>query len=110
MGAGRLPIRRLRVVLRLKYEKRLSHRKIARACGMGVGTVSEYAERARRGGLGWPLRADLDDAALEALLFPAAPVGRERVLPDLAGVHQAAAESSSVTRMRPRGALARAGP
>jgi hypothetical protein len=34
-------MRRVRDVLRLKNE-RLSHRRIAQACGMGVGTVSEY--------------------------------------------------------------------
>jgi transposase len=55
---------------------------------MGVGTVSEYVERARRAGVCWPLPVDLDDAALEARLFPAAPAGRERVLPDLAAIHQ----------------------
>jgi transposase len=36
----------------------------------------------------WPLPAELDDAALEARLFPAAPAGRERVPPDLAAIHQ----------------------
>jgi transposase len=55
---------------------------------MGVGTVSEYVERARRAGVSWPLPPELDDAALEARLFPAAPAGRERVLPDLAAIHQ----------------------
>ena len=62
MGAKRLPMRKLREILRLKYERRLSHRAIARACGVGVGTVSEYVRRARRAGLGWPLPAELDDA------------------------------------------------
>jgi transposase len=55
---------------------------------MGVGTVSEYVERARRAGVSWPLPCELDDAALEARLFPAAPAGRERVLPDLGAIHQ----------------------
>jgi len=87
MGAERLPMRRVRDVLRLKNE-RLSHRRIARACGMGVGTVSEYVERARRAGVSWPLPPELDDVALEARLFPAAPAGRERVLPDLRAIHQ----------------------
>jgi transposase len=87
MGAERLPMRRVRDVLRLKNE-RLSHRRIARACGMGVGTVSEYVERARRAGVSWPLPPELDDVALEARLFPAAPAGRERVLLDLAAIHQ----------------------
>jgi len=88
MGASRLPMRQIREILRLKYEGGLGHRAIARACGVGLGTVSEYAGRARRAGLAWPLPPDLDDAALEARLFvPAAP-GRERVAPDLVWVHQ----------------------
>ena len=65
MGAKRLPMRKLREILRLKYERRMSHREIARACGVGVGTVSEHVGRARRAGLSWPLPADLDDGILE---------------------------------------------
>ena len=53
MGAKRLPMRKLREVLRLKYDRRMGHRAIARACGVGVGTVSEYVGRARRAGLSW---------------------------------------------------------
>ena len=88
MGAERLPMRRIRDVLRLKHE-RLSHRRIAQACGMGVGTVSEYLERARRAGLTWPLPPELDDAALEARLFPpASGLNGARAMPDLAEIHQ----------------------
>jgi len=58
------------------------------ACGMGAGTVSEYLARAAQAGLTWPLPAELDDVALEALLFPAVPPGQERARPDLLKVHQ----------------------
>ena len=51
MGAKRLPMRKLREILQLKYVRRMGHRAIARACGVGVGTVSEYVSRARRAGL-----------------------------------------------------------
>lgn len=88
MGAERLPMRQIREVLRLKYEGGLRHRAIARACGVGVGTVSEYVDRARRAGLGWPLPPELDETALEARLFPAPQVGRDRAMPDLASLHQ----------------------
>ena len=88
MGAERLPMRRIREVLRLKYEGGLSHRAIAVASGVGLGTVSEYVDRARRAGLSWPLPADLDDTVLDARLFPAPAIGRERVMPDLAELHQ----------------------
>jgi transposase len=53
-----------------------------------VGTVSEYVVRARQAGLAWPLLGELDDAALEARLFPALPAGAERPMPDLAELHQ----------------------
>jgi transposase len=66
----------------------LHHRAIAKACGVGVGTVSEYVGRVRRAGLGWPLPTELDEGALEARLFPVPGPVRERVAPDLALIHQ----------------------
>lgn len=48
MKTKRLPMRRIRDLLRLKYELGLPNRAIARACVIGVGTVSEYLARARR--------------------------------------------------------------
>ena len=88
MGAARLPMRRIREVLRLKYEGGLGHRAIAQACGVGVGTVSEYAGRARSAGLSWPLPPELDDAGLEARLFQAPESVQGRARPDCARVHQ----------------------
>ena len=64
-------------------------RAIARACRVGVGTVSEYVRRAARAGLEWPLPEELDEAALEARLFSSAgPGSRERVVPDVERIHQ----------------------
>ena len=45
MGASRLLMRQIREILRLKYEGGLGHRAISRSCGVGLGTVSEYAGR-----------------------------------------------------------------
>ena len=84
----RLPMRQIREILRLKYEGSLRHRAIARACGVGVGTVSEYVNRAQRAGLVWPFGPELDDSALEARLFALAAPARERVAPDLVSIHQ----------------------
>jgi len=88
MAAKRLPMRKLREILRLKHERGLSHRAIARACGIAAGTVASYVGRARRAGLSWPLPDDLDDTGLEARLFPAPEPGRERIPPDLAWIHR----------------------
>jgi len=86
----RLLMRQVREMLRLKYEQGLPHRAIARACGVGLGTVSEYCRRARQAGLTWPLPAEWDDAQLEARLFQRVGdvVGVPRPLPDMAWVHQ----------------------
>ena len=88
MAAKRLPMRKLREVLRLKHERGLSHRAIARACGIGAATVASYVGRARRTGLHWPLPEDLDDTGLEARMFPAPEAGRERIPPELTWIHQ----------------------
>ena len=69
-------MRRIRDGLRLKYDNRLRHRAIARACGVGVRTVSEYVRRAAAAGLSWPLPEELDDAALEARVFRTATPSR----------------------------------
>jgi transposase len=86
----RLLMRQVREVLRLKYEQCLPHRAIARACGVGVGTVGAYCRRAQQAGLTWPPPAEWDDAQLEARLFQRVGdlVGVPRPLPDMAGLHQ----------------------
>ena len=82
-------MRKLRDVLRLKFEAGLSHRAIMQACAVGLGTVTGYLQRATAAGLSWPLPDDLDDAALEARLFarPADPPDRDRVIPDWRALH-----------------------
>jgi len=83
-------MRQVREILRLKYEQRLGHRAIARACGVGLGTVSEYCRRAREANLTWPLPAEWDDGQLEARLFQRVDdlVGMPRPQPDMAEIHR----------------------
>ena len=85
---ARLLVRKIREVLRLKHEHGLSHRAIARACAVGVGTVTLYLQRTVQEGLGWPLPAELDDAALEARLFRREAPVHDRVRPDCAYIHR----------------------
>ena len=66
-------MRKIRELLRLKYEVGRSHREIATSLGIANSTVSDYVRRASAGGFTWPLPEGLDDAALEAALFPARP-------------------------------------
>ena len=53
-----------------------------------MGTVNRYLQRAAHRGFGWPLPADLDDAALEARLFPRAAPVHDRIRPDCAYIHR----------------------
>lgn len=83
MAAERLSMRKLREILRLHHENRLSSRAIAQSVRSSSSTVQNWLGRAKVGGVGWPIPAHLDDLALERLLFP--PVGDsppERPEPD----------------------------
>lgn len=70
MAGRRLSVRKIKEVLRLKWDHRLSNRQIARSCSISHSTVMEYIQRANDAGLSWPLPPELDDSALEGLLFP----------------------------------------
>jgi len=89
MATPRLLMRDFQQILRLKYEAGLSNRAIARACAVGVGTVSNYLVRAKTAGLSWPLPAGMDEATLETKLFPpTVPSGTSRPAPECAWMHQ----------------------
>jgi transposase len=81
-------MRKLREALRLHFELRLSSRKIAKACQASPSTVQGYLGRATVAKLAWPLPPEMDDEALERLLFPAEdqPV-KTRPEPDYAVLH-----------------------
>ena len=83
-------MRKIREILRLKWDCALSNREIAKSCALGRATVAEYLRRAQAAGLTWPLPPDLDEAQLERWLFPAPPERsrQERLEPDWVGVHR----------------------
>lgn len=82
-------MRKIKEVLRLKFEADLSHERIAAATGVSKGAVTKYLSRAREVGIGWPLPAELDDAQLAARLFPRTPLLVTRhAEPDFAHLHQ----------------------
>jgi transposase len=76
-------------ILRLHHGGDRSHREIARAVDVSRTTVGEILRRAKLAGMTYPLPIGLDEAALEALLFPPTPPSRHvRPLPDWAVVHR----------------------
>jgi transposase len=66
-------MRKIKEVLRLKQEQKLTNRAIARSCSIGRATVGEYLRRAAAAGLNWPLPEEVDEAELERRLFPPPP-------------------------------------
>lgn len=70
MPTERLSMRRIRELLRLKYENGLSSRLIAASLGISKGAVGVYLNRAKAAQLTWPLPEAMSDTALERLLFP----------------------------------------
>jgi transposase len=88
MPAKRSAMRKIKDVLRLKFEAKLSHERIAAATGISKGAVSNYVQRALLNGLGWPLPAELDEGRLEGLLFRQNAPREHYAAPDFAHVHQ----------------------
>src|SRR5208282_3581386 len=68
MAQSRLPMRKIRDVLRLSAAG-LSKRQIAASLGIGPTAAGACLRRAREAGISWPLPDDLDDAALERRLY-----------------------------------------
>lgn len=83
-------MRKIKEILRLKYESAQGQRQIARSCGVGKTTVAECLERFERSGLSWPEAGRLDDAALEHKLYPPTPVlpADSRPLPHWPSIHR----------------------
>src|SRR5712691_9849898 len=90
LPARRLSVRKIKEVLRSKFEVGLGLRKIARSCSIGLGTAHEYLQRAEAAKITWPLGPEWDDDRLEAALFGGPPRSRPTVLPmpDFADLHR----------------------
>ena len=84
MPAKRLPMRKVKDVLRLSWGLGLTSRQVAASLGLARSTVAEYVRRAEEAGLSWPLPDDCDDFILERRLFPPTPLiaSVDRPLPD----------------------------
>ena len=89
MPGARLPMRKIRDVLRLRAAG-MSKRKIAASLSIGVTAAGDCVRRARRAGLIWPLPDDLGDEGLERLLSPPPQMTAmdARPLPNWAAIHR----------------------
>ena len=91
-------MRKIGEVLRLKAAG-LHIRDIAISTGIGKTTVYEYLARADAAGIGWPLPAEWDEAAVEAKLFPpqSATLFASRPVPEWREVHRELKRGRHVT-------------
>jgi transposase len=84
-------MRKVKEVLRLRFDLGLRQDQIARSCSIGQATVHRYLERATAAGLNWPLPEDCDDRRLNELLFPSRPIRpthQLRASVDFAEIHR----------------------
>ena len=62
-------MRRIREVLRLRFERKLSHREISAAVGISKGSVFDYLARAEAARLDWATASQLSEDDVERRLF-----------------------------------------
>jgi len=67
---GHITMRKIREILRLKFDLKNSNQKIGNSLAISSSTVYECLRRATAANLGWPLPDDLDDEMLEQKLYP----------------------------------------
>jgi transposase len=86
----RLSMRKIREVLRLRFEVGLSARQVAASVQIARSSVGEYERRLAAAGLSWPLPEGLSDTALERRLFPPPPPvpTDTRPIPNWAVLHE----------------------
>ena len=90
MPGKRLSMRKIKEVLRLKFDCRLSNQAVASSCGIGRTSVREYLRRANEANLGWPLPEEMTDSDLKQQLFPPPPSlpSCQRPRPDYPEIHR----------------------
>jgi len=83
MTQDRLAMRKIKEILRLKYEAGLSNRAIAGACKISNSTVGEYLRRAKAAGVSWPLGELSEDELYQKLFGEPMPMPEKaKPLPD----------------------------
>jgi len=89
MAKKRLSMRKVKEILKMKFERGFSVRAIARSISASPSTVLDCLLRAQAAGILWPLDPELDDAILEQRLYPCTPHSRaKRTLPDFEYIHR----------------------
>ena len=90
MSAKRNPMRKIREVLRLRFDAGLSIRQINASTKISVGAIQKLVSQAGKLGLSWPLLNTLDDRQLARLFYPDADTraAKRHQVPDWSVIHQ----------------------
>jgi transposase len=84
----RITMRKIKDVLRLKLDARLSHERIAAALHISKGVVSKYVSLATAAGLDWSQIQNMDETALHQRLVGTVVRTSGFVAPDYGRMHQ----------------------
>ncbi len=89
MPTAPISMRKLKEILRLKYDCKLSHRKIANSLSISPSIVSKYACKSAKLGITcWPLDEKWDDHSLQRAFFKTKPRLKGFSIPDWSLVQQ----------------------
>ncbi len=94
-------MRKIREVLRLKFECRLSDRAIAQRCSVSRSTVSKYVRRAMDAGVAWPLPGNMSDVDLDRLLLCSASESSKpsAAIPEWSVIHKSLKRKGMTLRL-----------
>jgi len=86
-------MRKIKEVMRLRFELQLGYQQISRSCAIASSTVHKYLKRAEAAGLSWPLPEGWNEDRVEAAIFPrSVPLAPQRpakrAAPDYATIHE----------------------
>jgi transposase len=89
MSTAPISMRKLKDILRLKYDCSLSHRQIAKSLSISPSVVSRYTNRATQLGISqWPLADKWDDASLRREFLKTTVKKRKSSIPDWSVIYQ----------------------
>lgn len=69
-------MRKIREILRLRFDRNCSHAEIGKSIGIGSTTVGECLSRAKKVNVSWPLPEDYTDEQLELCLYPSSQMSQ----------------------------------
>jgi len=94
-------MRKIKEILRLHWEQKLTQRQISGGANVSQSTVHDYISRAQNAGLAWPLPEDWDEDRLQAVLYPVntttKPAISKRPLPDFQRIQQQLSQHRDLT-------------